>query len=219
MTKSEAHALVLKTQGGLGLTPLQYAKRVDDLRELKNSPAQIAKLIGVTTSAVEEFLKFFNGPDPAKALVQQGHVSLHQAAEYMRMFKEKAAEVMKADLERARVEQQKKDQAGRSGKSGDKASSTKTPKLTAKTSVSLSAAKQGKREQKQTAKGKSVPAMHPASATTPTPLMPRQAWPFSTGTKVGAQHVTFSAQDAKPDLSVPIPYGLPIDCLSRTFAR
>lgn len=127
LTEAVQHyGFMLKSDRRLPFSFLEKSNGVYAMKQAnpKLTAQQLADVLDCTKTAVENYLILGAAPEDVKEFVRAGSISGSQAVEYVRDHGDKAAEAIKADLERvARVGQKKVPGAG--GKKGSKFSHSK----------------------------------------------------------------------------------------------
>lgn len=97
----EATARILNSNSQLKLTTYEQSLVVKKLSAFNLSPVEIAKLVNMSRSKVDQLLAFTQANHEVQALVRDGDVALHVAVDKVKKHGESAAEELKKDVEKA----------------------------------------------------------------------------------------------------------------------
>ena len=97
----EATARILNSNSQLKLTTYEQSLVVKKLSAFNLSPVEIAKLVNMSRSKVDQLLAFTQANHEVQALVRDGDVALHVAVDKVKKHGEAAAEELKKDVEKA----------------------------------------------------------------------------------------------------------------------
>jgi ParB family chromosome partitioning protein len=97
----EATARILNSNSQLKLTTYEQSLVVKKLSAFNLSPVEIAKLVNMSRSKVDQLLAFTQANHEVQALVRDGDVALHVAVDKVKKHGESAAQELKKDVEKA----------------------------------------------------------------------------------------------------------------------
>lgn len=97
----EATARILNSNSQLKLTTYEQSLVVKKLSAFNLSPIEIAKLVNMSRSKVDQLLAFTQANHEVQALVRDGDVALHVAVDKVKKHGDSAAEELKKEVEKA----------------------------------------------------------------------------------------------------------------------
>lgn len=97
----EATARILNSNSQLKLTTYEQSLTVKRLSAFNLSPIEIAKLVNMSRSKVDQLLAFTQANHEVQTLVRDGDVALHVAVDKVRKHGDSAAEELKKEVEKA----------------------------------------------------------------------------------------------------------------------
>lgn len=97
----EATARILNSNSQLKLTTYEQSLVVKKLSAFNLTPVEIAKLVNMSRSKVDQLLAFTQANHEVQTLVRDGDVALHVAVDKVRKHGDSAAEELKKEVEKA----------------------------------------------------------------------------------------------------------------------
>lgn len=97
----EATARILNSNSQLKLTTYEQSLVVKKLSAFNLTPVEIAKLVNMSRSKVDQLLAFTHANYEVQTLVRDGDVALHVAVDKVRKHGDSAAEELKKEVEKA----------------------------------------------------------------------------------------------------------------------